>query len=301
MQRIQYLLSYPVLWGISKLPFPLFYLFSDLAFLIVYYGVGYRKKVVMANLQLAFPGKSKDELLRLRRKFYRHLCDMFLEMVRTMNMDKEALRRHYHISNIEVLRDLENTKSILIVCAHYANWEWNVSINNYVSSKGFAVYQKVGNKYFNRLVKRIRSRFNTIPITQKETVRTVIRNEQEGIRGIYGMVSDQSPVLSRAQYWSPFMGVTVPIFNGPEILARKLDLAVVFAKVTKVRRGYYSLELIPITDAGGATKEGEITERFLRLTESLIKEEPAYYLWTHRRWKHRNKQPKGRGVQIVSN
>lgn len=97
------------------------------------------------------------------------------------------------------------------------------------------------------------------------------------------------------------MGVTVPIFNGPEVLARKLDLAVVFAKVTKVKRGYYSLELIPITDRGGATREGEITERFLRLTESLIREEPAYYLWTHRRWKHRNKQPNTRGSYAVPN
>jgi KDO2-lipid IV(A) lauroyltransferase len=293
MQRLVYLLSYPFLWIVSILPFSLFYAFSDFTFFLVYHVVGYRKKVVWSNLLLTFPEKDPDELRQIRVRFYRHMCDMFLEMVKTMNMDKADIKKHYHISNIELLRELEKTKSVLIVCAHYANWEWNVSINNYVSSKGYAIYQKVSNKYFDGLIKRMRSKWNTTPITQQETVRTVMRNEKEGIRGIYGIVSDQSPMAHRAQYWGKFMGVTVPIYNGPEVLARKLDLAVVFARVTKVKRGYYSLEMVPITMSGSATAEGEITEKFLRLTEDLIRQEPAYYLWTHRRWKHRDKAPKG--------
>lgn len=291
MQRLTYLLAYPVLWLISMLPFRVFYWFSDLMFFLVYRVVGYRKKVVLSNLELVFPEKEKSELLNIRRSFYRHMCDMFLEMVRTMNMGKADFDRHYQIKNIELLREIAKTKSVLIVCAHYANWEWNVSINNHVTTNGYAIYQKIGNPYFDRLIKRIRGRFNTEPITQKETVRTVMRNEQDGIRGIYGMVSDQSPQLHRAQYWSPFMGVAVPIYNGPELIARKLDLAVLFARVTKVKRGYYSLELVPITRSGKTTEEGEITEAFLRLTEGLINENPAHYLWTHRRWKHRHKAP----------
>jgi len=292
MQRLVYLLSYPFLWIISVLPYRLFYAVSDFIFFMVYQVVGYRKKVVWDNLTLTFPEKDPAELRQIRLRFYRHMCDMFLEMVKTISMDKEDLKRHYHITNIELLRELEKTKSVLVVCAHYANWEWNVSINNYVNSKGYAIYQKVTNKYFDELIKRIRSKWNTTPITQQETVRTVMRNEKAGVTGIYGMVSDQSPMAHRAQYWSKFMGITVPIYNGPEILARKLDLAVVFARVTKVKRGYYSLEMVPITRAGSATAEGEITEKFLRLTEDLIREEPAHYLWTHRRWKHRDKAPK---------
>ena len=137
---------------------------------------------------------------------------------------------------------------MLLVCSHYANWEWNVSINNYVESKGYAIYQKIGNRYFDKLIRRLRSRWNTTPITQKETVRTVIRNEQQGVRGIYGIVSDQSPMVSQAQYWTKFLGITVPVFTGPESLARKLNLAVAFLRVTKVKRGYYSLEIVPITE-----------------------------------------------------
>lgn len=293
MQRLVYLLSYPFLWIISILPYPLFYAVSDFTFFLVYRVVGYRKKVVWSNLQLTFPEKDPAELRKIMVRFYSHMCDMFLEMVKTMSMDKEDVKRHYHVTNIELLRELEKTKSVLIVCSHYANWEWNVSINNYVNSKGYAVYQKVSNKYFDELFRRLRSKWNTTPITQQETVRTVMRNEKDGIIGIYGMVSDQSPMAHKAQYWSKFMGVTVPIYNGPEVLARKLDLAVIFARVTKVKRGYYSLEMIPITRNGSATAEGEITEKFLRLTEDLIREEPAHYLWTHKRWKHRNKAPKG--------
>jgi KDO2-lipid IV(A) lauroyltransferase len=106
------------------------------------------------------------------------------------------------------------------------------------------------------------------------------------------MVSDQSPMVSKAQYWDKFMRITVPIFNGPEQMARKLDLAVLFLRVTKVKRGYYNAEFVPITTYGKSTAENEITQQFLKLTEELIREEPAYYLWTHRRWKHRNKAPK---------
>jgi KDO2-lipid IV(A) lauroyltransferase len=180
---------------------------------------------------------------------------------------------------------------VLIVCTHYANWEWNTSINNLVRSNGFAIYQKVGNEYFDKLIRKLRSKWNTEPIEQKDTVKRIIKNEKEGIRGIYGMVSDQSPMASKAQYWSPFMGITVPIFNGPEGLARKLDLAVVFLKVSKVKRGYYRAEFIPVADRGGSTSEHEITQKFLRLAEQQIRERPEHYLWTHRRWKHRDKAP----------
>ena len=291
MQLLTYILAYPFLWLISILPHRLFYGFSDFMFFILYNVIGYRKKVVRENLMLTMPDKSAKEIDQIQKDFYRHLCDLLLEMVKTMHLSKEAIKRRYDIQNIELIQEIEKEKSVLVMCSHYANWEWNVSINNYIKSKGFAVYQKIGNVYFDRLIKKFRSRWNTTPIEQKETVKTVIRNEQQHLTGIYGMVSDQSPMASRAQYWSTFMGVKVPVFNGAEVLARKLDLAVVFLKVSKVKRGHYKAEFIPITRSGKRTKEHEITEQFLRLTEQQIKERPEHYLWTHRRWKHRDKVP----------
>ena len=273
-------------------PVSSFLWFFQCRFFLLYHVFGYRKKVVAANLKLTFPEKSEKELMLLRKRFFKHLCDLFLEMIKTMHLSKEQVKKRYNVLNMEVIKEIEKEKSILIVCSHYANWEWNVSMNNYITSKGYAVYQKIGNVYFDRLIKKMRAKWNTTPIEQRETVKTVIRNEQQAVRGVYGMVSDQSPMASKAQYWSTFMGVKVPVFNGAESLARKLDLAVVFLKVSKVKRGYYNAEFIPITTHGKSTKEHEITEQFLRLTEQQIKERPEHYLWTHRRWKHRDKAPK---------
>ncbi len=291
MQLLVFILVYPLLWLISILPHRLFYGFSDFVFFLVYHVVGYRKDVVRTNLELVFPEKSQDEIKKIQRKFYKHMCDMFLEMVKTMNLSKEEVKKRYQITNIEEFQEIEKEKTVLVVCAHYANWEWNVSINNYVETKGYAVYQKIGNKYFDAFIKRVRARWNTTLITTSETPKTVIQNEKNGIKAGYGMVSDQSPQVSRAQYWSQFMGVTVPIYNGAESLARKLNLAVVFLKVSKVKRGYYQATFIPITLEGKNTEKNEITEQFLRLTEQQIRERPEHYLWTHKRWKHRDKVP----------
>lgn len=291
MQLLVFLLVYPLLWLVSILPHPIFYAFSDFVFVIIFHVVGYRRKVVRANLKLVFPEKPETELKRIEKAFYRHMCDSFLETIKTISLSKEAVKRKYKVLNPEVVQHLEKRTSILIVCAHYANWEWNVSINNYVQSKGYAVYQKIGNPYFDRFIKKVRAKWNTTLITQQETVKTVVRDKKNGVIGIFGMVSDQSPQWHRAQYWSPFMGIRVPVFNGAETMARKMGLAVVFLKVSKVKRGHYQAELIPITANGKETGPNEITETFLRLTEAQIRERPEHYLWTHRRWKHRGKEP----------
>ena len=291
MQLLAFILIYPFLWIISILPHHLFYGFSNFVYFLVYRVVGYRKKVVRGNLQLVFANKPKKEIDHIEKEFYKHMCDMFLEMVKTMGLSKEAVKKKYNVVNIELLREIEKKKSILIVCSHYANWEWNVSINNYIDSKGYAVYQKISNAYFDAFIRKTRAKWNTELITQKETVKTVVRNHQNSIRAAYGMVSDQSPQAHRAQYWKEFMGIKVPIFNGAETLARKLDLAVVFLKVSKVKRGYYQAEFIPITLAGSSTERNEITDKFLELTEQQIMERPEHYFWTHRRWKHREKVP----------
>ncbi|SNR44875.1 KDO2-lipid IV(A) lauroyltransferase [Maribacter sedimenticola] len=291
MQLLAFVLTYPLLWFISILPHSLFYAFSDVAFFFVYHIFGYRRKVVQENLNLVFPNKSKAEIAHIEKEFYHHLCDTFLEMVKTMNLSKEQVAKKYHIINPEVLREIEKERSIIILCAHYANWEWNVSINNYVQSKGYAVYQKINNSYFDAFIRKVRARWNTTLITQRQTAKTVIENYRNKVRATYGMVSDQSPQAHRAQYWSKFMNIKVPIFNGGETLARKTGLAVVFLKVSKVKRGHYQAEFIPIARNAKETEEHEITNAFLRLTEAQIIEKPEHYLWTHKRWKHRNKKP----------
>ncbi|WP_276392293.1 lysophospholipid acyltransferase family protein [Eudoraea chungangensis] len=292
MQLLVFIFAYPFLWLISILPHKLFYLFSDIIFLAVYYLIGYRKKVVFDNLTLAFPDKTDEEKKQIRKEFYKHMCDMFLETIRTMSIKEESLKKQYLLPNIDLLLEYEKERSVLVLFAHYGNWEWSIIVNRFVKSKGYAVYQKIGNVYFDRLIKKIRATWNTTPISQKETVITMMRNFKSGVKGIYGIVSDQSPQVERAQYWTEFMGIKVPVYNSPEILARKFDHSVVFAKVTKLSRGHYCTTFIPIAKEGSLTTENEITETFLRLSEEEIRENPQYYLWTHKRWKHRDKAPK---------
>ncbi|GMN08957.1 lipid A biosynthesis protein [Croceitalea sp. MTPC9] len=291
MQLVVYLITYPILWVFSRLPFKLIHFISDCVFYLLYYVISYRKKVVYNNLKLVFPNKSEEEILQIQRKFYKHMCDVFLEMTKTMGMSKKEVKKRYHLPNIEVLQEIVKSKTVLIVCSHYANWEWNTSINNYIDARGYGVYQRIANPYFDKLTRKVRNRWDTNLITQQETVKTVIGNEKKNTISVYGMVSDQSPMVKKGQYWSDFMGVKVPVYKGAEQLARKLDLAVVFLKVSKVKRGYYKAELIPITLDGANTSENEITEQFLRLAEQQIHEAPEFYLWTHRRWKHRDKVP----------
>ena len=292
MQLLVFILVYPILWLISILPYKPFYWLSDFVFFLVYTIFKYRKKVVYNNLKLVFPNKEQKELLQIQRKFYKHLIDTFMEMIKTMSLSKDEVKKRYHVLNIDVLKEIESQKSVLLVCAHYANWEWNVSINNHLDTNGYAVYQKIANKYFDKWIRKVRARWNTTLITQKETVKTVVKNVRDGVNSVYGMVSDQSPQAHRATYWTEFMGIKVPVFNGAETMARKMDLAVVFLKVSKVKRGYYQAEFIPITTAGKSTAENEITDKFLRLTEAQILERPEHYLWTHRRWKHKDKVKK---------
>ena len=289
MQRLVYILSYPVLWFVAILPFRLFYAISDIVFLMLFYLIGYRRKVVRDNLKLVFPEFSETDIRRTEKKFYSHMCDVFLETIKTMKISKNALNQRYRIVNPEVLREMESKNSVMVLIPHYGNWEWSIAVNDILQTKGYAVYQKIGNKYFDALIKRIRARWNTTLIHQKEMVRTILRNLEDEIDAVYGIVSDQSPMRHRTKYWRPFMGIKVPVFDSPEIIARKFDLAVAYAKIEKLKRGHYQIEFIPICSNGKLTSENEITDRFIELTEESIRVNPAYYLWTHRRWKHREK------------
>lgn len=219
------------------------------------------------------------------------MCDVFLETIKTMKISKAELTKRYRVVNIDLLHKLQDERNVLVLIPHYGNWEWSIVVNTVLKYYGYAVYQKIGNRYFDNLIKNIRARFNTRLIHQKEMVRTIIRNQDEGLKAIYGVVSDQSPQAHRTRYWRPFLGITVPVFDTPEIIARRFDLAVVYAKISKLKRGYYEFEFVPIASSGSQSSEHEITDKFFTLTEKSIREEPAYYLWTHRRWKHRDSVP----------
>ncbi len=288
MQFLAYILIYPILWMVSILPFSVLYFVSDCLYVLLYYGIGYRKKVVTNNLKLVFPEKSEKEIDTLRKKFYKHLCDMFLEMAKTMTISEKELKKRFKILNPEELKRLENlNKSVILIFGHYASWEWSIVIQNYVNFKGLAVYKRLANKYFDKLVKDIRSKFNTDLISTKETIQIINDNEAKGIKSITGFLSDQSPRLTNEVYWGRFMGIDVPCFTGAERLAKKLDLTTAYLKVTKVKRGFYEAEIITLAENPSEFKDYELTDMFLREVEKQIYTAPEFYFWTHKRWKHK--------------
>ncbi|MFV8339493.1 lysophospholipid acyltransferase family protein [Flavobacterium sp. LB3P21] len=288
MQFLVFILTFPFLWIISILPFRIFYWFSDFIYLIVYYIIGYRKKTVKENLALALPHLSDKERLVIEKKSYHHLCDMFLEMTKTMTISSAEMNRRFVVTNIELVKEYENKgKSTVLLASHYASWEWLLSINQKTKFKGIGVYKKIANKYFDKLIRDIRSKYNAELVETKKAIPLMAENQKNGILSMYGLASDQSPKLNRAFHWDKFMGVEVPVHTGAEMLAKKYDLNVLFVKVKKVKRGFYEATFVPITDNPTSIPDFEITNTFLREVEKQILEAPEYYFWTHKRWKHR--------------
>lgn len=288
MQFLIYSISFPFLWIISKLPFRLFYWFSDCIYILVYYIIGYRKKIVRNNILIALPNVSEEKRLSIEKKFYQHMCDMFLEMIKTMSISSEEMKERFKITNIELLKEYEQkNKSIILLAAHYASWEWLLSINESTSFKCYGVYKKVNNKYFDAKVRAIRSKFKSILVTTDNTIALINDNEKNGIMSLYGLASDQSPQVHKTFHWQQFMGITVPVHTGAEMLAKRYDLEVVFAKVKKVKRGYYEATFVPIANNPKSIPDYEITDAYLKEVEQQILEAPEFYFWTHKRWKHR--------------
>lgn len=288
MQLLVFIIAYPFLWVISILPFRVFYGLSDVVYLLVYHVIGYRKKVVRANLALALPQINVEERLIIEKKSYHHLCDMFMEMIKTMTISSEEMNKRFVITNLEVIKEYEKKgKSIMLIASHYASWEWLITLNQKISSKGIAVYKKLANKYFDKLVRDIRSKYNTELVPTNRTIPLIAQNQQNKTQCVYGLASDQSPKADRIFHWESFMGVEVPVHTGPEMLAKKYDMTVVFAKVKKVKRGYYELTIVPISDNPNSIPNFGITSTYIKEVEKQILEAPEYYFWTHKRWKHR--------------
>jgi len=288
MQFLIYLLVYPILWLISILPFPVLYLFSDFVYFLVYYVIGYRKKTVRKNIALALPHLSEQERLIIEKKSFHHLCDMFLEMIKTMSISEKEINKRFSYTNLDVYLDLEKKgKSIALVCAHYASYEWVLSMNNHITFKGYGIYKKIANPYFDKLVKNIRAKFKAYLITTKETKTTIEQNAKNGVLGIFGFASDQTPRRSDTMHWDSFMGIETPIHTGAEMLAKRYDMNVIFLKVKKVKRGYYEASFEVLSDDVKSIPDYKLSENFMRKVEQQIYEAPEFYLWTHKRWKHK--------------
>lgn len=290
MQLIVYILVYPLIWCISILPFRVLYFFSDLLYLFIFYVIGYRKKVVQKNLEIAFPEISKKELKRIQKKFYHHFVDIFMEMIKSFTIKKERLDKHYKYTNADLLNNLyKNGKSVMLVGAHYANWEWIVGLNSFVDYKCVGAFTNINNKYINRKILKTREKFGVELVKTQKVISKIHQYHQKDIQAMYGFLSDQSPQLKKTHYWSYFFGVNVPIHTGAEMLAKKYDMNVVYMDTQKIKRGYYETTFSLITDNPKEFQDYQITDMFLKKVEEIVYKKPEYYFWTHNRFKHKDK------------
>lgn len=290
MKLLIFWLVYPLVWLFSKLPMRAFYLISDVLFFITYYLIGYRKDVVFNNISVAFPEKSTAEKKLIEKEFFKHFADILVESVKGLTMGKDEILKRYQYKNPELLNSFAGKgRSIALVGSHKANWEWMLNLPLVSEIDVFAAYKTIRNPHFDKNLKKTRERFGGKSIVAKEIVREIFSNFKKNQHGVYILLSDQSPTIQKTFYWTEFFGVKVPVHNGLETLAKKFDLVVINFNTKKIKRGYYETEFQLITDAPKELKNNEIIEKYLRLTEKNIRENPPYYLWSHKRFKHKDR------------
>ncbi|MFV0391435.1 MAG: lysophospholipid acyltransferase family protein [Paludibacteraceae bacterium] len=276
---------------LSLMPFWLLYRFSDISFLIVYHLVGYRRKVVSENLRFSFPEKTESERNTIQKKFYRHFCDLLFEGFKLMSVrTKEMDKRMQYIGGETAMKHFKENRSVMILTSHYGNWEWLSTFSRYLPEENlvYQVYKHQKNEISDRVISILRTRFGAVNIEMKSLYRMLIKLKDAGKLGVFGMISDQSPNRNSIHYRTVFLNQDTPMIDGTEQIARKFNYPVYYCRMTKVKRGYYVCNFMPISIEPNLSGEHEITEKYARLLEKDIQQAPEYWLWSHKRWKYSN-------------
>ncbi len=270
----------------SKLPLSLLYIFAYKLYILAYYVIGYRKKVVKENLERCFPNKSPKEIKQITKKFYLHFMQLIVEVVKSFSMTKEDFKKHVKFTNPEILEDyIKNGQSAIVLTSHQANWEWILLGGGAnLSFPIDAVYKRLSNKTAEEAMLHLRSRFGGKPIEMNNTIMEMMKRKKVP-RG-FGLVADQSPGKDEIEHWSTFLGVKTPMYNGPVYLAKMSKYPVVFLAMRRVKRGYYECTIEKIAEPPYEKDSNWIIDVYAQKVERLIQEAPEDWLWTHRRWKH---------------
>lgn len=272
---------------IGWLPFPLLYILAGAAYLVTYYIAGYRKGIVRENLRCAFPDRNERELTVLAKMYYRQLAQVALEIIKARRMTREEFRRRVTLRNPELLRQYSDDfhNSFIILTIHQGNWEWMLhGITATLDIPLDPIYKPLHNAAADNLVYEVRSRFGSRPIPVASATRDLLRHRRQ-FRAL-AMVADQAPTRRERSYWTTFMNREAPFHPGAENIARLTGFPVIFAQCRRLRRGYYEIEFHPLGEPG-PEEENTLTERYVRMAERAIREEPGSWLWSNRRWKRR--------------
>ncbi len=287
MSFIGFIILYPIIWFISLLPFRILQLISKGLYYPVYYLVRYRRKVVRENLRNSFPEKSPEEIIKIEKKFYKYFCRLITEIIKLITISNDELKKHVKYKNVEVLHELyEKGKHCVVITAHYGNWEWIEGVTSYTKYNAMCLYKPLSNKYIDKLFLKVREKSGADVIPMNGAIRAILKYKKEGTLTLSCFISDQSPMQSHIQYWTTFLNQNTPVFLGPEKIARQTGQAVIYLNIMPKKFGYYEIEVTKLFEDVSQVDEKIITEAHVRLLEKIIKKQPEYWLWTHRRWKH---------------
>ena len=292
-QLFMFYILYVFIWIITWLPLRVLYLISDIFFPVVYYIVGYRKNVVRLNLTRSFPDKTVKERRTIERRYYHFLCDLIVETIHEMHISEKDILRRMTFGNLQdIVEQNALNKSVMIMTAHYGNWEWLLAFSLYLPEKqpSNPIYKRLRNERFDKLFHQLRSRYGAKLIEKKDLLRVMFKFQKEKQVANFWMISDQTPNGKNLHYWTTFLNQDTATVTGTEQLARKFDYPVFYAEINRVKRGYYHCEFIPITLEPTKTAEFEISEQYMRLLEKSIEAHPEFWLWSHRRWKYQRNQ-----------
>jgi Kdo2-lipid IVA lauroyltransferase/acyltransferase len=288
MAALGYYIFYGINWIMTLLPLPALYIFSDLLYLVLYHVVRYRRNVVVTNLRNSFPDKTDEELKTIEKKFYRHLADIMIETFKLSHLSLEELKRRFTYSNLEVIDRLrEEKRDIIAVLGHYNNWEWPTLLPYYLKYKTVIIFKPLQNKYFNGFINKQRSKYGIVLTPTSQVIREIINHKKQNINTVSVFLSDQIPAKGDIKFWTTFLNQDTAVFTGVGKIASRYDMAVVFFNIQKVKRGYYNLDIELLYEHTAGLSENLITETHVNKLEEIIKEKPEYWIWSHRRWKHK--------------
>ena len=274
------------LYAVSLLPLSVLYAVSD--FLCLFVSRFYRTRVVRSNLAGAFPEKSEHERRKIERRFYHQFCDNVVENIKALSMSREDMIRRMTFSGLEHIRQRHEAGQSLhfLYSAHMGNWEWIASINYHLCPWGHSaqVYHRIHDKAFERLFQDLRAKAGGINIEMKETFRRILQLRKEGKNYTIIFISDQQPTWNSIHHFVPFLNHDTAVFIGAEHIARKVDAFMCYGRMTRPRRGYYHLEIVPMEDHPSSVPENTLTNRYCNMLEQDVREHPEMWLWTHKCW-----------------
>ena len=279
------ILYYLVILPISRLPYFILYGVSNFMYLIMYYIIGYRKKVIEGNIYGAFPDLDEKERKKIVKKFYLHFCDLIVEAIKNFTVSEKQIKKRVTFSNVELPDALfDKGKSVITIGGHFGNWEmFAIAAGNVMKHKQYGIYKPLSDKFFDGKMKSSRGAYGMNMIPMKETKSYFEVEYSAPISIIFG--SDQWPSKPERAYWTTFLGRETPFLYGAEKYAREFDWPVVYCEILRVKRGYFNVKYHLLTETPNDLKDGDIIDSFVRKLEKTIEGNKPYWLWSHKRWK----------------